>query len=334
MKNVLVIAGVNERYYYEAFVTPCRSKGIRLCILDPLQLHRDAMICIAMEENGLVAGYVDTLELVDDVFKPYRLSLTEISAAWYLREDSSRRSGTSTLAVRFTSNEVRGTIYSLMSVLGCPWVNALVAIDKVTSNKLYQQQIAAHVGLSIPRTVLTNDPLPVVSLAKQQEELLLKTIGYIQLDEMRNLCIYSERYSHNELAEAGQSIRCCPVFAQQYITKRYEHRVMVMGPNVLACRIDSQASDKTKTDWRHYDFEHVAHTAATLPQDIQDKLRAFMAHIDLVYGAVDLIERPDGEYVFLEVNPSGQWGWIADLAGLPIAEGVADMLEKVCADEH
>lgn len=45
-------------------------------------------------------------------------------------------------------------------------------------------------------------------------------------------------------------------------------------------------------------------------------------------SAIDLIETPQGEFVFLEVNPSGQWGWIADLAGLPIPEAVADMLES------
>jgi len=44
-------------------------------------------------------------------------------------------------------------------------------------------------------------------------------------------------------------------------------------------------------------------------------------------SAIDLIETPQGEFVFLEVNPSGQWGWIADLAGLPIPEAVADMLK-------
>ena len=54
-----------------------------------------------------------------------------------------------------------------------------------------------------------------------------------------------------------------------------------------------------------------------------------MEGVDLRYGAIDLIETPDGEFVFLEVNPSGQWGWIADLGGLPIPEAVADMLETM-----
>jgi hypothetical protein len=42
-----------------------------------------------------------------------------------------------------------------------------------------------------------------------------------------------------------------------------------------------------------------------------------------VYGAYDFIVTPDNRYVFVEVNPSGQWLWIEDLAGCPISEAVA-----------
>lgn len=45
-----------------------------------------------------------------------------------------------------------------------------------------------------------------------------------------------------------------------------------------------------------------------------------------VVRCLDLVLTPDGRYVFLEVNPSGQYGWIQDLVGLPIDEAVADLL--------
>jgi hypothetical protein len=35
---------------------------------------------------------------------------------------------------------------------------------------------------------------------------------------------------------------------------------------------------------------------------------------------------PDGEYVFAEINPNGQWLWIEQATGLPIAEALADLL--------
>jgi glutathione synthase/RimK-type ligase-like ATP-grasp enzyme len=69
-----------------------------------------------------------------------------------------------------------------------------------------------------------------------------------------------------------------------------------------------------------------AHVQVELPKAIQRKLLCFMKRAGLQYGAIDLIETPGGDFVFLEVNPSGQWEWIVVLAGLPIPQAVADML--------
>jgi hypothetical protein len=39
-----------------------------------------------------------------------------------------------------------------------------------------------------------------------------------------------------------------------------------------------------------------------------------------------MIETPFGEYVFLEINPSGQWLWLDDLLNFGISSAVADWL--------
>ena len=33
-----------------------------------------------------------------------------------------------------------------------------------------------------------------------------------------------------------------------------------------------------------------------------------------------------GDYIFFEVNPSGQWLWIEHLTGLPISRAIAELL--------
>ncbi len=50
----------------------------------------------------------------------------------------------------------------------------------------------------------------------------------------------------------------------------------------------------------------------------------------LVYGAFDFIVTPDGRYVFLEVNPSGQYMWIECATGLEITAALADALMAPC----
>jgi hypothetical protein len=51
-----------------------------------------------------------------------------------------------------------------------------------------------------------------------------------------------------------------------------------------------------------------------------------MEELGLRFGAVDLIRRPDGGHVFLEINPTGEWGMLEKDLGLPISEALAEEL--------
>ena len=42
--------------------------------------------------------------------------------------------------------------------------------------------------------------------------------------------------------------------------------------------------------------------------------------------ALDFIVTPEGRHVFLEVNPSGEFLWLMQRPGLPIADALADVL--------
>jgi glutathione synthase/RimK-type ligase-like ATP-grasp enzyme len=53
-----------------------------------------------------------------------------------------------------------------------------------------------------------------------------------------------------------------------------------------------------------------------------------MKRLHLVFGCIDMIRTHDGQYVFLEINPSGQWGWIEQFTGLPITKALASLLAK------
>ena len=56
-------------------------------------------------------------------------------------------------------------------------------------------------------------------------------------------------------------------------------------------------------------------------------LRAYLRHCGLRFGAFDLIVTPEGEHVFLELNPNGQWYWVELATKAPMAEAMADLLE-------
>ncbi|MFW0837795.1 MAG: hypothetical protein ACKKL5_02230 [Candidatus Komeilibacteria bacterium] len=63
-----------------------------------------------------------------------------------------------------------------------------------------------------------------------------------------------------------------------------------------------------------------------LPVDIENMIYSFMKKMSLNYGCIDMIVKPSGEYVFLEVNSNGQWYFIQLNTGAQIAKAIANQL--------
>ena len=51
-----------------------------------------------------------------------------------------------------------------------------------------------------------------------------------------------------------------------------------------------------------------------------------MKSLGLVYGAIDMRRTADDRYVFLEINPAGQWLFIEQHSRQPITAAVAELL--------
>jgi len=106
--------------------------------------------------------------------------------------------------------------------------------------------------------------------------------------------------------------------------------VTVVGDRVFSAAIESQATDRTRVDWRRYDHRNTPVTAIELPSDLVRRLQTLVDRLQLSFAAIDLILTPEGEFVFVEVNPNGQYLWIEEATGLPISDAVADHLVERC----
>jgi glutathione synthase/RimK-type ligase-like ATP-grasp enzyme len=63
-----------------------------------------------------------------------------------------------------------------------------------------------------------------------------------------------------------------------------------------------------------------------LPDATKKKIAQLMKRLGLVYGAIDLRRTPEGAYVFLEVNPAGEWRFVEERTGQPMTDAFAEML--------
>jgi hypothetical protein len=84
-------------------------------------------------------------------------------------------------------------------------------------------------------------------------------------------------------------------------------------------------SDETRLDFRR-DYRALRYAVHQIPEEIQQALFALTSHYRLLYAAIDLLYTPEKKYVFLELNPVGQLGWLEQPTGLPLFRMLALLL--------
>ncbi len=278
----------------------------------------------------------------------------QITSVWNRRHgDLAMPDGLTKSEHEFVKNECVTMLHSLYECISGKWVNPIHS-EYRANTKVYQLFVAKEIGLSIPKTLMTNDTNTLNSwLAAANGPILFKPIAGAFTDAIpQNIEVLEAAYGQpvvplqpstlpsadnrvavfSELLTAEHfqqinNIAICPVTFQEYIQKDIELRITIVGDAIFAAEIHSQELESTKIDFRHLaDGSVPTHKVHQLPDEIAAKLMTLMSELGLVFGCIDMILTPEGEYVFLEVNPSGQWGWIEHFTGMPITEALVDLL--------
>ena len=195
-------------------------------------------------------------------------------------------------------------------------------------NKQLQLQVARELGLNIPRTLTTNDPATVRAFANGCESgMVTKMLSSFAIYEQgKELVVFTNRVKPEDLADlSGLSI--CPATFQELVPKSLEIRATVVGQRVMSAAVDSQVSERAAHDWRRDGVNMLQDWQPyQLPLVVEEKILRLMDYFSLNYGAIDIILTPDGKYIFIELNPCGEFFWLEHTPGLPISEAIADLL--------
>lgn len=210
----------------------------------------------------------------------------------------------------FVQREVRRFISAAISSVGLDafWVNG-VAESKYADDKLLQLEIARRVGLSIPDSLASNNLTDVknfISESRNRQVIYKPFRAYSWRYSDRQLVSYTKIITIDDLPDQ-ESMRACPGIFQAYIEKEFEVRVTIMGHYVTSVALYSP----DKEDWRmSSEKDELEAKEFSLPSEIEAKCLELMSRLGLVFGCIDLIVKPDGSYVFLEVNEMGQFLWV------------------------
>jgi glutathione synthase/RimK-type ligase-like ATP-grasp enzyme len=230
-------------------------------------------------------------------------------------------------AREFVADECFDFLRDAWNALDCRWLPARPLVILRAQCKASQLRAACELGLELPPTLFTNNPDEFLDFYQQHNgNIVSKLAGFAIQKAAGNIFVrYTEVVARRDVGYAP-TIQYCPVILQAYVPKRLELRITVVGRQVFAAEIHSQATQRTRHDWRRYDHSHTPHFVHDLPPEVQEQLVQLVERLGLCYGAIDMIVTPDGRYVFLEINPNGQYLWIEKKTGLPISAAICDLL--------
>lgn len=248
-------------------------------------------------------------------------ALADCAVAWWRRPQpfELHPDVTERADYRFAYTECKSAIDGLWLLLDAFWVNDPIR-DDAAARKVHQLNVARTVGFEVPATCVTNDPGDARAFV---EELAPDPVVYKAFSATPEAW-RETRILREEETELLDSVRYAPVIFQEYVPAGVDLRVTVVGDDVFPAAIHSQETSY-RADFR-MTMDEARMEAVDLPADVLDLVRAFMDELGLVYGAIDMRRTPDGEYVFLEINPSGQWLFVEERTGQPITEAFADLL--------
>jgi glutathione synthase/RimK-type ligase-like ATP-grasp enzyme len=263
------------------------------------------------------------------------IDLSALTAVWHRRHRTKGSSEITDARMRkFAQIETEQVLIQTWSDLAVRFLPAPLGVIRAGQEKLRQLRLATALGLEIPATLVTTDPAELLAFHREHDgRLITKLLGSSSMCDAglsNEYSRFTESVSVRDLA-ARDCVRVCPVYAQANVPKAFELRITVVGARVFAAEIHSQSARHGRDDWRKAGPAAVLYREHDLPRAIADRCVALVQSLGLTYGAIDMVVRPDGEYVFIEINPAGEYHWVEKRTGLPITAAIVDFLTQPVA---
>ncbi len=237
----------------------------------------------------------------------------------------------------FAKGETDHVLSSFWATVECFWMSNPENIRQA-SWKGEQLKRANAFGFDTPRTIITCDPGVARDFYKANRNKIVfkamsdpflgagKLVEQNPTAEPELLALGTKIINEVDEYDGFESVKFVPCLFQAYVEKKKEYRVTIVGDKVFIAEIDSQADERTLTDWRIAQLE-VPMNAVKLPKDVEERCLSFVKSYGLSYSALDLILTPDDRYIFLENNPNGQFLFVDErLPELGIADAIAERL--------
>lgn len=209
----------------------------------------------------------------------------------------------------------RDTRATLLGIIATEFTGRYVSDPEATraaENKLVQLRAAQRAGFEIPDTLVASDPERIREFWEQHGgRVVVKT-----LCGSPGKAFMTGRLTEKMLVDVA--LKVSPAVYQELVPGEQHLRVNVFGRSVVAALLTTD-----RLDWR-YPLDCRAEPY-DVPTDLAEKLFAVLDILGLRMGIFDL-KLVDGRFVWLEINPQGQFLWLEGLCGLDLTSAFADFV--------
>lgn len=261
-----------------------------------------------------------------------QLDLTTVSSVWYRRMRYGQKLPNS-MNPQFRDaslKECRLTIRGMIASLPGFHFDPMTNVDRA-NNKQLQLQIARQLGLLTPRTLTSNHPEAVKQFAQdcQGTGIVTKMLSQFAIygENQEEMVVFTSPITDDDLNHL-EGLQFCPMTFQENIPKALELRITIVGHQVFTAAVNSQQLEGATYDWRKQGRAlHQQWQTHDLPSTLEKQLLKLMTYFGLNYGAIDMILTPDQRYIFLEINPVGEFFWLELYPPyFPISRAIAEIL--------
>jgi glutathione synthase/RimK-type ligase-like ATP-grasp enzyme len=246
-----------------------------------------------------------------------RLDVANVDAIWFRRWNHPQRA-VSELAdvaqVEVVNRSCATTLLGgLLTSFDGGWVSRPEATRRA-ENKLVQLRAAQAAGFAVPQTLVSQDPQAIRAFcAGLTSPAVIKAVQGTPHGQL-----FTVRVTADHLAD-DDALRICPTIFQEYVPGTRHLRVLCCGRRTYAVQIETE-----QLDWRlHLDTPIVP---VQLDAGVGRRLENVLERLGLRMGVVDLKLKPDGDPIWLELNPQGQFLFVEGLTGLDLTGPFCDFL--------
>ncbi len=267
-------------------------------------------MCISIENNNYFLAF-------DGLIGIY------FRAPVFLRTNSKKEL---TVEEQLERNQWSSFLRNLIVFEKANWINHPVFTYQA-ENKLFQLKTAKECGLEIPKTLVTNTDDVYINADEMYVVKSLDTALFYDLKKEKEMFTYSNVIQGIELKEYDLSL--APFFVQELLEPKIDCRITFVGEKLFPVQIVKHQNG-ISGDWRKHK-EELEYIQFKLPNDIEEALKSLMSRLGLIFGGIDLVYC-DGSYYFIEVNPTGEWGWLEVKCGLNISLAIVEAMEGLQYD--